>query len=176
MNKTLLAMAGALALAACATATPYQPVSRGGYGYADAKIEDNRARVTFRGNSVTDRQTVENYLLYRAAEVTLENGFDYFVTAQRDVQRESEFRATGGRFYSPFYFDYWYFSPRFGWRPYYDPFFADPISYREVTQFEAVAEIAMFDGRKPQDQPQAYDARQVIENLRSAITFPEARG
>jgi hypothetical protein len=65
-------------LAGCATATPYQPLTKG-YGYAEQKLETDRYRITFSGNSSTDHQTVQNYLLYRAAELTLERGRDYFV-------------------------------------------------------------------------------------------------
>ena len=53
-------------LAACAKPTPYKPADNG-TGYTEQKLEANRYRVTFSGNSVTDRETVDNYLLYRAA-------------------------------------------------------------------------------------------------------------
>jgi hypothetical protein len=39
-------------------------------GYSEQQIENNRFRVQFAGNSLTDRKTVETYLLYRAAELT----------------------------------------------------------------------------------------------------------
>jgi len=69
--RHLLVAASALTLAACATATPYQPASEpGGYdGFSQQMIENDRARITFGGNSLTNRETVENYLLYRAAEI-----------------------------------------------------------------------------------------------------------
>jgi len=62
----LLIAASALTLVACATATPYQPASKpGGYdGFSQQMIENDRARITFGGNSLTKRETVENYLLY----------------------------------------------------------------------------------------------------------------
>ena len=66
-----------LLLAGCAVPTPYQPATKG-YGYSEQQLESNRYRVTFSGNSVTPRDTVQNYLLYRAAEVTRESGHDYF--------------------------------------------------------------------------------------------------
>ncbi len=49
-------------------------------GYSEQQLEPNRWRVTFSGNSLTDRRTVENYLLYRSAELTLSQGFDWFST------------------------------------------------------------------------------------------------
>src|SRR6201999_4564887 len=57
----------ALTLAACETATPYQPIGahnrEASGGYADQQIEANRWRITFSGNDLTARDTVERYLL-----------------------------------------------------------------------------------------------------------------
>jgi hypothetical protein len=165
---TLAAVAGLLA--ACATATPYQPAVTDRYGFQEQRIEDNRVRITFNGNTITERETVENYLLYRAAEVTLESGHDYFIVANRDTEEHSRLQGTGPRF--PY--DYWYYSPRRGWSPWYDPFWADSMSYREVSRYEAVAEIAMFSGQKPVGDPNAFDAREVQANLQGQIVRPTA--
>ena len=80
-------------MTACATATPYQPAVSDRYGFEEQRIESNRVRITFRGNSVTDRETVETYLLYRAAELTLQNGQDYFIVANRDTEARAVDRA-----------------------------------------------------------------------------------
>lgn len=171
--RTLVIAALAGLLTACATATPYQPAVTDRYGFDEQRIESNRLRITFRGNTMTERETVETYLLYRAAEVTLQNGFDYFIVANRETEEHSRLRSTGP--YRPrFAFDYWYFSPRRGWSPWYDPFWDEPMSYREVTRYEAVAEIAMFNGQKPGDEPDAFDAREVQANLQGSITRPPA--
>jgi hypothetical protein len=45
-----------------------------------------------------------------------------------------------------------------------------------VTRYEAVAEIAMFNGRKPADDPSAFDAREVQSNLQGRITRPPPAG
>ena len=54
------------------------------------------ALVTFAGNSVTDRDTVERYLLFRAAELTVQNGGDYFVFADREVDKKTRTYTTPG--------------------------------------------------------------------------------
>lgn len=173
--RTLMLAAVAGLLAACATATPYQPAATDNYGFEEQRIENNRVRITFRGNTLTDRETVETYLLYRAAELTLESGNDYFVVANRDTEEHSRIQSTGS--YRPrFAFDYWYFSPRRGWGPWYDPFWDEPINYREVSRYEAVAEIAMFDGPKPANNADAFDAREVRANLQGRIVRPPAAG
>ena len=75
----VLALAASTTLvAACATETAYRPATGSGFyrtGYSDVRIEPNRYRVTFAGNIVTDRDVVERYLLFRAAELTLQQGF-----------------------------------------------------------------------------------------------------
>lgn len=171
--RFLILAAAATFLAACATATPYQAAAPGtaAYGFTEQQIENNRVRINFRGNSLTDRQTVENYMLYRAAEVTLERGFDYFIVADRNTEEHSRLQGIGPR-HPRFAFDYWYFSPRRGWSPWYDPFWDEPSSYREVTRYEAVAEIAMFSGPKPADNPSAFSAREVQQNLQGSIVRP----
>lgn len=174
MRSLMFVLAAGL-LAACATATPYQPGSPGsgnfGYGYQEQQIENNRVRLTFRGNSLTDRQTVETYLLYRAAELTISQGKDYFVVSTRDTEEHTRLEGDGP-YGSPF--DYWYFSPRHGWGRWYDPFWNEPQNYHEVTRYEATAEIAMFNGQKPANDANAFDAREVQAHLQGQIVRPPA--
>jgi len=85
LRHTALALCVLMA-AACQTPTPYQPaVTPNGDGYTTQQIESNRFRVSFKGNSLTNRQTVDTYMLYRAAEVTLQNGGDYFIVVNKDL-------------------------------------------------------------------------------------------
>jgi hypothetical protein len=169
----------ALALSACETVSPYHPAaSPRSTGFSEQRLEDNRFRLTFKGDSSTRRPEVEDYLLYRAAEVTLQGGFDYFVLSDRAMDAHSRLDAYptfgprfGPRFgygpYSP-YFGWSSFSPRFGWRGYYDPFW-DDVSVRQITQYQATAEVQMFKGQKPADEPRAFDARQVQTNLQAKV-------
>lgn len=57
--------------------TPYQADSFRG-GYSETKLNDSMYSVTFRGNGFTDEDTVNKYLLKRASELTLQNGYRYF--------------------------------------------------------------------------------------------------
>lgn len=167
----IAALAGLLA--ACATQTPYQasPGGESGYGFTEQAIESNRVRITFRGNTLTDRETVETYLLYRAAETTLERGYDYFTVVDRNLDSNTRLQPMGGDRYGYFPYSYRYYSPYWGWRPWYDPFFDDPVSYRQVTRYEASAEIIMGRGAKP-DEASAYNAREVKANLEASIVRP----
>ena len=108
------ALAALALLGACATATPYQAAQNSNSGYAEQQIETNRWTVSFSGNSLTDRQTVETYLLYRAAELTSQQGFDHFRVVKRETEADTRYVQTGYNdpFYSNFYCDYAYYSPR----------------------------------------------------------------
>lgn len=181
MNRSIAAIvAASLIAAACATSTPYGPAESGrGYGFSEQRIEQNRYRVTFRGNSLTSRETVENALLYRAAEVTLEQGYDYFVAIENDTEAKRTYSTTtepafygrygwGYPFYRPYY-GFPYYAYGFGWGYPYDSY------TREITRYTAVAYVAMFKGEKPADNPQAFSAREVIDNLGPYVLGDAAR-
>lgn len=68
-------------------ATTYQPNSFSG-GYSDFQIDPSTVRVSFRGNGYTEKGLVEVYLLYRSAEITVNQGFDWFVISEREGERE----------------------------------------------------------------------------------------
>jgi hypothetical protein len=166
MKLNFISLFLVLALAACGTPTAYQS-AQDGYGFSEKKLEDEHYRVEFRGNSLTDREVVETYLLYRAAELTLESGNDYFVVVEQDVDKETSYIAThdypfGGPFYYRYYPYYWYFD---------DPYGRD---YEPSEKFTAVADIFVGKGPKPADNPSAYDARSVIKHLEGDIKRPEA--
>jgi len=179
-----LAAAGALSLGACVTATPYQPLGARGTGasggFSEVRVAPNRYRVTFAGNSMTSRERVETYLLYRAAELTRERGFDGFTIVDRATDRNVEtrvyrdpFGAGPYRWWRPS----WRYRGSFGWRrwdPWYgDPFWADNIDVQTVQQFEASAEVVMFRGSRGDDK--SFNAREVLENLGPNIELPRER-
>jgi hypothetical protein len=165
-----------LGLAACATPTPYAPsASSAAQGFSERQIEADRFAVTFRGNSITPRETVEDYLLFRAAELTLEKGKDHFIAATRATDAKTRTVGAGASARAGLLYDYWYYSPYFGWRSFHAPFgwsAFDAPTLREVTQFEATMEIAMFNGAKPAGNAMAYDARDVMASLSAKIVRP----
>ena len=192
LRKTTVAAGFALALglAACATPTPYQPNIPGQQtsgGYSEIQLEPGRFRVNFQGNTLTSRETVEGYLLYRAAELTVQQGFDWFTMVDRNTDRQSRTYVEPDPLYHPWYgpsYSWWrpswrYYGGHFGWRtwdPFFgDPFWADRVDVRTVERFEASAEIVMHKGAKPGDDARAFDARAVMDSLRPRIQYPGPR-
>jgi hypothetical protein len=193
MNRTLttLAIAAVLAggLAACESVTPYQPVNPSNVaagGYSETRLNADRWRVTFSGNTLTSRETVERYLLYRAAELTVSQGYDWFSSDDQKTDKKSE------AFVDPLYGYGWYPSWRFrgrygwgaysawggpGWRygfgggPWGSPF-GPPLSVEEFNSYEVSAEISMGRGPRPA-QGKALDAREVMANLGPQIQRPK---
>ena len=157
-------MLGLLALAGCATPAPYAPRGPGqATGYTDRQLSDNRWRITFTGNSVTPRETVENDLLLRAAEVTLAAGGTHFLFDTRDTRAQTRYDAipTGpGYGYGFGGFGYWRFHPRWG----YDPF-GPPVDIVSTTKYESYAEIVVLNDAQAAREPRAVDAHAVIAHL-----------
>lgn len=165
MCRTILVSLLLALLAACGHPTFYQPATDG-YGFVEQRLEANRYRVTFRGNSITPLPVVENYLLYRAAEITLQNGFDYFAIADKKTDKSTRYFATYDDFGRPYPFR------RFPYR-YYDSGFYT-ANYRPIEEFTTTANVLLFRGRKPADRADAYDARDVVQRLGPTILRPAA--
>lgn len=166
-----LAALATATLAACATSTPYSAANEESqYGFTEQKIENNRYRITFRGNSLTERETVENYLLYRAAELTVEQGFDHFIVVSDDTEKKTSYSAT--RYPGPRYYGVGRPFPYYGWGYRWDPYY-DDYDIREQNRYSAMAYVVMGKGEKPADTPTAYNAQEVLDNLGPAIQRPE---
>lgn len=59
-------------------------------GYSDIKLEDNTFRITFKANAFTKKERVFDFALLRAAEVIIDNNFEYFI-----VLNEDDYNITG---------------------------------------------------------------------------------
>lgn len=178
LKSLALVAVSALSLAACATSTAYAPAGFNGQrgGYAEQRLESDRYRVSFAGNSVTSRDQVEMGLLLRSAELTVENGYDWFSTVNRATDRDTRYQTIGDPFfnrYSPFWGPSWrYYGPR-GWSRWNDPFWGrDDFDVRQIDRYEATTEIVMGRGAKPSGDANAFDAREVIANIGGSVTRP----
>lgn len=173
----LTAPLGTFALSACATTTPYQPIASAlsaEGGYVSTQIGFARWQVTFAGNSRTSRETVEGYLLYRAAELTIEQGGSWFEIARHDLD-DTVVQDPG---YDPWW-DYprwrpsWHYYGRpYGWRSWH-PGAAPFFDTQRIERYEARAEVVIHRDPKPWAGDQIFDAVEVIARLGSTIKRPE---
>jgi hypothetical protein len=177
------ALAAGLTLAGCETATPYQPLgahnAEASGGFSEQQLDATHWRVSFAGNELTSRDTVERYLLYRSAEVTLANGGAWFAATDRQTDKKVRTYVNPDPFYAG-YGGYWgprwgFYRRDFGWGygRWGDPFWGrpGPVDVTQVSKYQASAEIVIGKGPKPDDQG-AFDARSVIEHLGPTIQRP----
>ncbi|MBI1330792.1 MAG: hypothetical protein GC166_12925 [Alphaproteobacteria bacterium] len=141
-------------LTGCASGPPYYGPKQHAIGYTDERLGDNRYRVTYAGGISTRRQTVEDYLLLRSAEVTLASGFSHFVFDTRDTKANTTYYSA---------FDGWPGWHGYGWYWHSWPF--DDREEHSVTRFEAYAEIVMLTDEQAKSEPRALDAKDVVARI-----------
>ncbi len=94
MRKIIIGAFSALFIVgACASEPDYAPVANAdAVGYSDQRIETDRWRVSYRGDTKSSAD-VQDYALMRAAQLTLENGGDWFeiVTADTDADAKRRY-------------------------------------------------------------------------------------
>ena len=157
---------------ACATPTAYQPSDADHRnGYSDKRLADNRFRVSFRGNASTRRETVEDYLLLRAAEVTRDARFSWFVFDTRATEARTTYHSDfagwpgWGPGWGPGFGGYWH-----SWA--YDPFGRAELTV-PTTRYEAYAEIILLTPDQAKADPHALRADDVIARLGPAAERPQ---
>lgn len=162
----LLALLLTLGMSACATLTSYQPVT-GGYGYSEQKLDTDRYRVSFAGSAATPKQTVENYLLFRAAELTLVNGGEHFIVSNSTMQAEGDNSPSIGIGLGGF---------RFGGSGGLGIGVGTSTSAGgERIAWRGQADILIRKGPKPEGATDAYNPRELINNLDPLIQRPAAK-
>jgi len=137
-------------LAGCATS--YGPSGATG-GYKETKIDDDTFQVRFDGNGNTPRDKVTNYWIYRCAELTVQNGYQYF-TQVSQTPKTSWQEGDG-----------WHMQQTKGYR-------APTYVYTPGTTvytYHADAVIRMFKTPMPADVPFALNATLVMEMLQDYV-------
>jgi hypothetical protein len=164
MTPQRLAFFAICFLASCVGPTESQPVGSGGEGYAARQIADDRWRVSFAGNSVTPRATVEDYLLYRAAEIARDEGALAFEVVTRETEAITTYLGAGvgaG-------FGIGFHRRHFGAA-------ALPFEARPVTRYTTFAEIRLLDAETNTTNPDVYDAASVIAAIGPRLARPIER-
>ncbi|RZJ17492.1 MAG: hypothetical protein EON91_09115 [Brevundimonas sp.] len=153
-----LIAASALTLSACASLAPYGPqAGPNGQGFSEQRIESNRFRVTYRG--VGEPGPVADYALLRAAELTTQQGFDWFEITQRWIDGRPDSAggvrpsvSIGGG------------SSRYGGYSSSGVGVGVGLNLSGPSPTSTVLEVVMGRGQRP-DRANAYDARGVQDSL-----------
>jgi hypothetical protein len=178
--KLMLALCAGLALTSCVTPGLYQraDVRAGRAGYAETQFSEAAWRVEFVGDDFTSRETVETYLLYRSAELAVENGYHWFVSSLPDVSEETEIIVEAERpelYRARYWQPKWRRRSRFFWSD-LDPVGPIPREPREPhvftsTHYSASADVHFGRGVMPEG---AFDARQTLLLLAPSIERPQS--
>lgn len=173
MKRAIAAAGAALLLGACAGGPDYREASRpGAEGYASQQIESNRYRVSYTGDARQSAQTVRDYALLRAAELTLEEGGDWFEVVAAETSEDTDTRT---RFENRGFETETRIVRECGLLGCTSR--AQPVTtyggteMREETEtvFDHSMEIIVHTGLKPPENPRAYDAAQTAANLRAGL-------
>jgi len=158
MRRLILAALAALSMSACASApTVFQPaVGPKAVGFSEMRIEPGRYRVTFRGGPGAPLEQVGDYVLLRAADLALADGYDWFRVIDRFTQQAAPNNGprislgTGGADY--------------GRRSAVGVGIGTSFDLGGGPALSATIEVLMGKGPKPRDGD-VYDARQVRESI-----------
>lgn len=158
MKRLIATLALGLALAACSSGpTRYIPALDGDdMGYREQRIEEQRFRVSFRANPDLKAAEAEDMALRRAAELTIQNGYQWFQVVSRMTDVAGGSRSSGG--------------PTIGLggsSGSYGSSVGLGLGFNlggDSRQFESTIEVLMGKGPKPAD-PNAYDAYSVLSRF-----------
>lgn len=156
---------------ACSSQSPYRDASRGGYGYKETRISEQRYRITFNARGDNSAAAMD-YALLRAAELSLEKGYDWFEVVDRQTEIIRGERASGSQLSaSRNYYDN---SVRCGLltcrdQPHAHTEYGARINMGdEHSKVQVQLEIWMDKGVRP-DSRNAYSARDVSDNLHQGL-------
>lgn len=170
ISQIVTSSAVVLLLAACASQPAYRPAEgEGGFGYSERQLSEDQYRIHFRARGDNTGRALD-YTMLRAAELTLEQQYDWFDVASRDtlVDRETVVPATtalGVRYATVQ--DCGLLSCSTYYRPV--PHYQTSVTLGDRrSEIEVIMEIRMGKGMRPSDQI-SYDARELYSRLKPEV-------
>jgi hypothetical protein len=162
--------AACLLLGACATGPAYRPrASEAGIGYSDEQISPTRYRISFSGDNETTRTQVEDYLLRRAAEITMRAGYSHFLLDNRSTETDTNFYRTTDN-WDPQTGLAFGLGRRYPGRSEHFAKFSVPAFWSQseavpITRYTASSDIVMLTPNQAATSPGALAAREILKNL-----------
>lgn len=162
----------AFTLGACASTPDYVPADDADdYGHYSTRLDDNRYRIVYNGKRSTSLNTAKDYALLRAAELTLQEGNDWFQIVDRESSSTHRTDPSTGFRYERAYFverNCSLLSCRQSVRP--ASYASVGIDHRspEIKHSHAL-EIVMGKGEMPSSGGHYYDASSVAQSLWASL-------
>ena len=138
----ILIVAEVVLLASCVTPTKYA-ADTNGYGYREVQIDSTAYQVSFKGNSETAPEDISRYALFRCAELTDQEGFDYFILLD---DKNAATTSSG---------ETWGYNSDNEWAP----------KTTVYTEHSDMKTIRMYKGIAPTGNPQVYSAKSLLKYM-----------
>lgn len=174
LKKSIIFVLVSGVLVGCAT--PYQPSGFSG-GYTEMAYGNDIYFVAFRGNGFTSSETVQGYALRRAAELTINKGYKYFIVINGGTSVSTQVMQTpttvqthsNGNFYGSG-FGHTSYSGNSAFSNYNYSGYGSSNSYTtinpgtqyNVNKYNSGITIKMLHNK---NYPQAYDAVVILNNF-----------
>jgi hypothetical protein len=170
MMKTLIILLSLTSLiAGCASQPDYRPAKNEGQGYSEQKVTDDRYRIQYKSHR-SDVAESTNYALLRAAELTQQQGYDWFVVTSRETFVESEKVNTGSSIGAShqreIVRDCGLLTCQTRTRPASEVSMGINLGSETKRQVQAILEIRMGKGTQPETE--SYNAQEVKQNLKQS--------
>ena len=89
MKYWALALFSSIALVACSSSPEYRQAEDNGFGYKESQLSDTQYRVHFKAKG-SDTEKAMDFAMLRAAELTLQNDYDWFTVCSRETLVDKE--------------------------------------------------------------------------------------
>ncbi|WP_077340295.1 CC0125/CC1285 family lipoprotein [Pseudocolwellia agarivorans] len=163
MKKIIMLVSMVGLLAACASSPEYRAAKNNGVGYQESILNQDKIRVHFKTRTDNKLKAID-YTFLRAAELTVQQGYDWFVVTNRDViidgqnqPRSSIHTGIGTRRDCGIYGCSNQPSTHLG------------IGFNlgeQGQEIESIVDIKLGKGVRPEQQ-ESYEAREIITNMRA---------
>ncbi|TNE64340.1 MAG: hypothetical protein EP335_07705 [Alphaproteobacteria bacterium] len=175
MMKSIYALPLVAMLAACASSSPAHYMAAdepGDYGYYESALEQDRYRVAYKARGAKTEEA-KDYAMLRAAELTLQHGYDWFEVVDRETEQKRDAShthvETAMRVGAETYRECGVLTCRTVTRPaYVDPTWVETRHYEPGSTVTFV-EIKMGEGPQP-NGGNIYDARTISNTIRDRLS------
>lgn len=157
MNKFYIGLIIATSILLSSCTDIYGPETTWHRGYTNTQIDSNTFTVSYDGLPDTSSQTVQNYMLYRCAELTFQNGFDYFIIIDKHISARHDQNCNQT------------FDTHKDKKGNWVPPESGSMDCEDTISYTANATIKTYKGKKPANNPFAYNANELMMYLNSQI-------